>query len=56
MSLNTTVIVVIELNTYCILILVIGVTYLNNHFGKVEGKSHVSIFNANMVCMEKCRE
>lgn len=50
-----TVIVVVELNTYCILILVIGVTYLNNHLGKVEGKAHISIFNTDMVCMKKCR-
>ena len=52
MSLNTVIRVAMELNTFCILILVTGIIYLSNHSGKVEGKSDVSIFNINMICME----
>lgn len=52
MSQNTIIRVAMELNTFCILILVTGIIYLNNHFGKVEGKSNVRIFNINLICME----
>lgn len=44
--------VAVELNTYCILSLVIGIMYLNDHFGKVDSKSNICVFNINMICME----
>lgn len=52
MFLRTTFVVVIELNTFCFLILIIAIIYLN-HFRKIEGKSNVSIFNINVICVEK---